>query len=121
VSADGRSGRTCDHPELRELNQELAALAAQVQDAGVRERILLLRTRLPTSAPEMSRPRVALTPREVDVVTQVALGRSNREAAQQLGLLTTTVKSYLRTAMHKLEAHNRVQAVIAAREADVIP
>jgi hypothetical protein len=43
-----------------------------------------------------------LTPRELDVLAQVALGCSNAEAAQRLSLKPETVKSYLRSAAAKL-------------------
>jgi len=68
----------------------------------------------PTSSPNSSGTS------EVEVLIQVSLGRSNREAAEELGLLPNTVKSYLKTAMRKLEAKNRVQAITAAREAGLI-
>jgi DNA-binding CsgD family transcriptional regulator len=117
-----RPGPEClTRSDLRELSDELAAVAAQVDDAALRARIDQLRTRLtPSAAPTPRGPGVALAPREVDLLTQVSLGRSNREAAEQLGLLPNTVKSYLKTAMRKLEANNRVQAITAAREAGLI-
>jgi DNA-binding CsgD family transcriptional regulator len=119
---DSRPGPEClTRSDLRELSDELAAVAAEVDDAALRARIDLLRTRLTLSpAPIPGRPGVVLAPREVDVLTQVALGRGDREAAEQLGLLPNTVKSYLKTAMRKLDANNRVQAITAAREAGLI-
>ncbi len=64
---------------------------------------------------------VTLTPRELDVITQVAVGCSNAEAGQRLGVGESTVKSYLHAAMRKLGARNRVEAVTAARRAGLIP
>lgn len=66
-------------------------------------------------------PAVNLTPRELDVITQVAIGCSNAEAGQRLGVGESTVKSYLHAAMRKLGARNRVEAVTAARRAGLIP
>jgi DNA-binding CsgD family transcriptional regulator len=107
--------------DLREVDQELGELAEQVGDESLRVRIEQLRARLaPASAATPTQIDVSLAPREVDVLTQVALGLSNREAAERLGLLPNTVKSYLKTAMRKLDANNRVQAITAAREAGLI-
>ena len=99
----------------------MAEVAALVQDQDLRARLETLHARLVHSRlPTDQRPRPVLTPREVDVLTQVALGLTNAEAAAQLGLLPNTAKSYLKTAMRKLEAKNRVQAITAAREAGLI-
>lgn len=108
--------------DLRDIGHELAELAGAVQDEALRARIEVLRARVdPGSAvPSPRRPSVGLAPREVDVLRQVALGRTNREAADELGLLPNTVKSYLKTAMRKLDANNRVQAITAARESGVL-
>ncbi|MBA8804970.1 DNA-binding CsgD family transcriptional regulator [Nocardioides ginsengisegetis] len=115
----GNEGLT--QSDLRELSDELAAVAEQVDDETLRARIELLRTRLsPSGTTTRRRAGVGLAPREVDVLTQVALGRTNREAAEQLGLLPNTVNSYLKTAMRKLGANNRVRAITAARETGLI-
>ncbi|RFU42340.1 DNA-binding response regulator, partial [Actinomadura logoneensis] len=65
------------------------------------------------------RPR--LSPRELDVLAQVALGCTNAEAAARLGLLPETVKSYLRSAMRKLDSHTRTEAVSTARRQGLLP
>ncbi|UPT45525.1 helix-turn-helix transcriptional regulator, partial [Streptomyces sp. WAC00303] len=64
---------------------------------------------------------VRLAPREVDVVACVAAGATNAAAAQRLGLRPETVKGYLRSAMRKLGAHTRLEAVVAARRAGLLP
>ncbi|MGV9632031.1 helix-turn-helix transcriptional regulator [Streptomyces sp. NPDC003487] len=64
---------------------------------------------------------VALTPREVDVLACVAAGATNAGAGERLGLGVETVKSYLRSAMRKLGAHTRGEAVAAARRAGALP
>jgi DNA-binding CsgD family transcriptional regulator len=62
-----------------------------------------------------------LTAREVDVLAHAALGRRNSEIAQHLAISSETVKSYLRSAMTKLDAHSRHGAVESARRARAIP
>ncbi|MFC6932444.1 response regulator transcription factor [Actinomadura yumaensis] len=49
------------------------------------------------------------------------MGCTNAEAAQRLGLLPETVKSYLRSAMRKLDSHTRLEAVSTARRAGLLP
>jgi DNA-binding CsgD family transcriptional regulator len=63
----------------------------------------------------------ALSPRELDVLSYVALGCTNGEAAQRLSLRPETVKSYLRSAMTKLGAHTRHEAVVRARRCGLLP
>jgi DNA-binding CsgD family transcriptional regulator len=66
-------------------------------------------------------PTARLARRELDVLAQVALGCSYQETAERLGLKAVTVKSYLQNAMAKLSAHNRLEAVSAARRLGLIP
>jgi len=64
-------------------------------------------------------PGPPLAPRERDVLAQVALGCSNAEAGRKLSLLPETVKSYLRSALRKLGASTRFEAVVARTSIDV--
>jgi DNA-binding NarL/FixJ family response regulator len=58
----------------------------------------------------------ALTVREYDVLRRAAMGESNAEIGAVLYLAPTTVKSYLQSALHKLDARNRVEAVAKLSE-----
>lgn len=57
-----------------------------------------------------------LTRREEDILRLVARGLSNREVAIDLGLQEKTVKHYMTTILEKLQARNRVEAALIARE-----
>ncbi|MFE7549470.1 helix-turn-helix transcriptional regulator [Streptomyces gardneri] len=114
--------------EVRQAYGELRALAPRVADAELRERLLAVCGRLESAsgtgaAPESGQPvpAVSLTPRETDVLAAVASGATNAVAAERLGLRPETVKGYLRSAMRKLGAHTRLEAVVAARRAGVLP
>lgn len=61
-------------------------------------------------------PDEVIAPREYDVLRRVALGQSNPEIAEAMRISRNTVKSYLRSVLHKLEARNRVEAIARARE-----
>lgn len=52
-----------------------------------------------------------LTPREVEIVEKVALGRSTPQIAADLNLSPATVRSHVRNAMVKTGAHTRAQLV----------
>ncbi|WP_329234684.1 MULTISPECIES: helix-turn-helix transcriptional regulator [unclassified Streptomyces] len=109
---------------VREAHRELRALAPKIVDPALREELLAVCGRLASAAgPERgpSAGPVRLAPREVDVIACVASGATNATAAGRLGLRPETVKSYLRSAMRKLGAHTRLEAVVAARRAGLLP
>ena len=62
-----------------------------------------------------------LSPRETDILSHVALGWPNARIAEALSLRESTVKSYLNTAMVKLSARTRHEAVSIARSSHVLP
>lgn len=62
------------------------------------------------------RPETSLSPREIEVLTLVAAGRSNREIGKELFLSETTVKSHLVHIFGKLGVKSRTSAVARARE-----
>jgi DNA-binding CsgD family transcriptional regulator len=106
--------------QIREVHAELRRLAcaATVTPAQLRALADRLSGALSGDAALAGTP---LTPREVDVLSQVALGCTNSEAAQRLSLKPETVKSYLRSAAAKLGTRTRLEAVSRARRARLIP
>jgi DNA-binding CsgD family transcriptional regulator len=61
-----------------------------------------------------------LSPREMQVLDQLAAGRSNAEIARALFVAPGTVKAHLNHIFRKLEAGSRLQAVAHAREAGLL-
>jgi DNA-binding CsgD family transcriptional regulator len=57
-----------------------------------------------------------LTPRELEVVRLVAVGRTNREVAEELVLSTRTVDMHVRNVLRKLDCRSRVEAANRANE-----
>jgi DNA-binding CsgD family transcriptional regulator len=62
----------------------------------------------------------ALTPREREVLVEVAAGHSNSEIAERLVLSEATVKTHVGRIFHKLDLRDRVHAVILAYEIGLI-
>lgn len=58
----------------------------------------------------------ALTDRELDVLQQLAAGKSNRQIADELYVSVGTVKTHARHIYEKLSVNNRTHAVARARE-----
>ncbi|MFI5607976.1 LuxR C-terminal-related transcriptional regulator [Amycolatopsis sp. NPDC051903] len=105
---------------VREVASELAELAAAVPDPAVGRRLRELGACLSGRPAEEDLP-VRLSPRELDVLTAVAMGDGNVDVARRLGLTVQTVKSYLKSAMAKLDSHTRGEAVYRARRAGLLP
>jgi DNA-binding CsgD family transcriptional regulator len=66
-------------------------------------------------------PAVRLTQREQDVVALAALGHGNARIAEELAIGVQTAKGYMKDAMAKLGATNRLEAVVLARRSGVLP
>ena len=57
-----------------------------------------------------------LTPREQEVLGQLAVGLNNAEIAARLYVSSATVKNHVANILAKLELRNRVQAAVYAWE-----
>lgn len=105
--------------EVRLAHAELRELAHQIDDEDLRTRIDTIVERL--SGRPAADPAVQLSARETDVLALVAVGCTNLEIAERLGLERETVKGYLRNTMRKLDAHRRTEAVTRARTLGLLP
>jgi LuxR family maltose regulon positive regulatory protein len=63
----------------------------------------------------------ALSPRELEVLHLIALGRSNSEIAQQLVVALGTIKAHTSHIYRKLDVANRTAAVARARQLGILP
>ncbi|WP_067816808.1 response regulator [Nocardia inohanensis] len=70
---------------------------------------------------QMRRPRPTLTPRELDILAQLAHGLGNREIARALHISEATVKTHLARIYDKLSVETRAAAVAVAKEQRLLP
>ncbi|MET8948279.1 LuxR C-terminal-related transcriptional regulator [Streptomyces sp. NPDC004542] len=111
AAAEGRE-------RVREAHAALRSLAPRIADPELRAELLAACGLLTGPGPARG---PSLAPRELDVLACVAEGATNAAVAQRLGLRPETVKGYLRSAMRKLGAHTRGEAVSTARRAGLLP
>ena len=62
-----------------------------------------------------------LTPRELEVLTRIARGRSNHEIAQELVISEPTVRTHMANILSKLHLTDRTQAAIYALKQNLVP
>jgi|AutmiccommuBRH23_1029490.scaffolds.fasta_scaffold00534_27 DNA-binding NarL/FixJ family response regulator len=58
----------------------------------------------------------ALTPRELEIIRLISQGLSNQEISLNLSISINTTKSHIKELFSKLDAHNRIEAVVMAKQ-----
>ena len=117
---------------------ELIVLAIKVDDPILADRLTALLSDVPglrlaraneradiavVSSPTSEKPAeqdAALTPREIEVLTLLAEGASNKSIALRLGISVHTVKFHVASLLDKFEAIGRTDAVTQAVRLGVI-
>lgn len=90
-----------------------ADLVTAIRRVAVGERVI----DATMAASALQQPGSPLSPRETDVLRHYAAGTDPRDIATTLFLSYGTVRNYLASAMTKLDARNRVDAIRIATEA----
>ena len=123
----GASGFVLKDVPLDELARAIRSVAsgdAVVSPRITRRLLEVYATRLPDLSGDTSGPGHAaldqLTPREQQVLLEVATGLSNTEIAQKLVVSEATVKTHVGSILAKLDLRNRVQAVIFAYDVGLV-
>ena len=81
-------------------------------------RKLMQDIRQPSILPPTTEP---LTPRELEALSYLAQGMSNREIADKLSVSERTVSTHVRNILDKTHLANRTQAALYAREQGIVP
>lgn len=63
---------------------------------------------------------IYLTPRELEVIQQLALGHSYIKIANHLEITENTLKTHIKRIYRKLNVHNRTQAILTHQKLDVL-
>jgi NarL family two-component system response regulator LiaR len=93
----------------------------------IRETVVVKEVLVPAEAPAPFAPNtirqqtLGITQRELEILTLVAQGLSNREIATQLFVSENTVKTHCARAFNKLGAARRTQAVQRGKELGLLP
>lgn len=123
------------HPEHASMEDALAAgaHAVVVKDAEPADLVDVIRRvtageQVPPADPDRDAGLLlarklkesGLTRREYEILRRVAMGETNPEIAEALGLTRNTVKSYLQRTLEKLGARNRIEALARAGERGIL-
>jgi DNA-binding NarL/FixJ family response regulator len=78
---------------------------------------------LPPVAPgnPAAREALGISPSELAVLCELALGGSNKQIAARLGVSPNTIKTHVARLLAKLEARRRTEAIRRARELGILP
>jgi DNA-binding NarL/FixJ family response regulator len=97
-----------------------AAAGDALLDPTITRRLIERYVRPHPADPDDSRRLGELTPRELEVLVQVARGRTNAEIAAEMYLSEATVKTHVSRILAKLQLRDRVQAVVLAYETGLV-
>ena len=91
--------------------------ARRLGEVGLGETMWLLQMREPGAAPASRLATASLTPRETEVLSWIAKGKTNRDVAEILGMSPRTVNKHLEHVFEKLGVETRAAAAaLASRE-----
>ncbi|MCG2769451.1 MAG: response regulator transcription factor [Anaerolineae bacterium] len=94
--------------DLRRSIREIARGGSPVDPRAARMMLHWLHQGETSEAPDR------FTLREIEILRLIAEGLTNREIAQRLCLSENTIKTYIQNLYQKLDAHNRIEAVMQA-------
>jgi two-component system nitrate/nitrite response regulator NarL len=112
AGARGYVSKSCSVDELVNAVRAVAAGETYISQNFATGVITALRN---ASVRRIAMQALKLTAREDQIVNHLMSGKSNKEIASRLGITERTVKHYMSVLMQKLNARNRVEAVIAAQ------
>jgi NarL family two-component system response regulator LiaR len=107
---------------LKESGPEEVVAAVRAAAQGESRLHPMIASRLLRELQQQQRsPLADLTPRERDVLGQIAHGRSNQEIASALSVSERTVKTHVSNILSKLHLADRTQAAIYALQQHLVP
>jgi NarL family two-component system response regulator LiaR len=116
-----RAGALSYLPKTADVDQVVASVRAAARGESVLQPAATARLLAELRRGPAADPLGRLTPRERDVLTEVARGRSNREIARVLVVSEETVKSHVSNILAKLGLADRTQAAIFGLQRQLVP
>jgi NarL family two-component system response regulator LiaR len=116
-----RAGALSYLPKTTAVDQVVAAVRAAARGGSIFDpgtAALLVRQ---VRGGDQARPLDVLSPRERDVLAELARGRSNRQISRALGVGEETVKSHVSSILAKLNLTDRTQAAIFGLQQGLVP
>jgi DNA-binding NarL/FixJ family response regulator len=111
----GANGYVAKDATPADLSDAAIALAQ-----GKRQLVVPSYTDADEAAPKSSKLLSRLTPRELDVLRALCTRSSNEVIARNLGISPKTLRNHISNVYHKLDIHDRAQAVIVAVREDLV-
>lgn len=99
----------------------VVALAFLVLGVVIGVRVFAPSTPKPFDGNPQAAAALGLSERELEVLAELAAGRSNKEIAARLHVSPNTVKTHVARLFEKLEANRRTEAIRKARELGLVP
>jgi two-component system, NarL family, response regulator LiaR len=117
-----RAGALAYLPKTAGVDQVVESVRAAARGDSVLEpRIAARLVREVREVAARCKPLDLLSPREVEVLTTLARGRSNREIARALSISEETVKAHVSSILAKLRLTDRTQAAIFGLQQRLVP
>lgn len=112
--AHGASGYLLKDTPLEDLVQTIQAVQRGYLQLGpgLAQKLVMQPKATPMESPEL----LELTPREREILQQIAQGSSNREIAQALYISEKTVKNHVTNILSRLGLRDRTQAALFAKD-----
>jgi two-component system, NarL family, response regulator LiaR len=108
-------------PKTADVDQVIESVRAVARGESVLQPAATARLILELQRGAAADPLGLLTPRELDVLREVARGRANREIAKTLSVTEETIKSHVSSILAKLGLADRTQAAIFGLQHHVVP
>ena len=111
--------KDCEPSELIDTIQKVKAGQFLINDKlftrpTVATRVLAEFRELSVYGPQSTRVFAPLSPREVQILDNIAQGKTNKEVAYALAISEQTVKNHMSSILRKLSVNDRTQAVVYA-------
>jgi DNA-binding NarL/FixJ family response regulator len=92
-----------------------------IDPKNIRDLVLALRIPIQTLHSEPKSGPIGLTPRELEIVAEVADGSTNKNIAEKLSIAEQTVKHHLTSIFQKVGVANRLELAVYAMHRGIVP